>query len=378
MKKILYLSRSGQFGGMEKHILDLINSVKQDYQVHVFCPDGYMAKEYLRAGAVVRFVFPTNSFDLSYARKVREYVINNNINIVHGHELEVSVLGLISIANLNQVKKIMHVHTPITSWKHSFIGKLYKSPLNFIANFIVGNFIADKVIALTVPIAKERVRKELIKSSKVIIIPNSISISDFQIDEQTQHIYKTEILNKYQIAPNKIIIGNLSRLTREKGQDTLIKAFANISKTNKNLHLLIAGGGELLTEYKNLIEALNIKNRCTITGIFKEEEKVKLYSTFDYFVFPSLAEGFGYVLVEAMGSGLPILSSNIDVLKDVSKGLVEFFQVNNANDLADKLSTIIHHNYDRKDLYKKYKKVLDNYSFTSFKHNYLSLYNSLL
>jgi len=378
MNKILYLSRSGQFGGMEKHILDLINSVKQDYQVHVFCAAGDMAKEYVKAGAVVRFVVPANSFDFSYMRKVREYVINNSINIVHSHELEVSVLGLISISDLNRVKKIMHVHTPITSWKHSFVGKLFKSPLNFIANFIVGNFISDKVIALTAPIGKERVRKELIKSSKVIIIPNSINISDFQIDEKTQHTYKSEILNKYKISASKIIVGNLSRLTKEKGQDTLIKAFADILKTNKNLHLLIAGGGELLTEYTNLIERLNIKDMCTITGVFKEDEKVKLYSTFDYFVFPSLAEGFGYVLVEAMSSGLPILSSNIKVLKDVSYRLVEFFEVNNESDLADKLTTLINRNYNRKDLYKKYERVLNNYSFTSFKHNYLNLYNSLL
>lgn len=378
MKKILYLSRSGQFGGMEKHILDLINSVKNDYEVHVFCADGIMAKEYEKQGAIVRYVTPSGSFDLNYIKKVNEYVINNTINIVHTHELKVSVLGLIAVANLKNVKKIMHIHTPITSWNHNLIVGLFKIPLNFIANFIVGNFIADKVIALTESIRNERVTKELINSSKVVMIPNSINTDEFDIKTDQKRDFKNEMLAKYKILKDKIIIGNLSRLTKEKGQDLLISAFASVIKKDKNLHLVIAGGGQLFEQYTTLINTLEIKDNCTITGIFDESDKVKLYCTFDYFVFPSRAEGFGYVLVEAMSSGLAILASDIQVLKDVSKEEINFFESENVEDLTNKLDTFINTSFNKIDLETRYQKVLNNYTFTSFKNNYLSLYSSLL
>jgi len=377
MKKILYLSRSGQFGGMEKHILDLIKSVNNDYQAHIFCAEGEMVKEYAKASAIVRYVIPQNSIDFSYMKKVRQYVINNQINIVHSHELEVSILGLIAVADLKNVKKIMHIHTPITSWKHNITGKLFKAPLNFIANFIVGNFIADRVIALTESIREERVKKELIRNSKIVMIPNSINTDDFSVGKELKERYKNEILDRYKIPADRIIIGNLSRLTREKGHNLLITAFAKQYK-GENYHLLIAGGGELAGEYDNLIKQLDIYSQCTITGIFAEEDKVKLYSTFDYFVFPSLAEGFGYVLVEAMSMGLPILASNIEVLHDVSENNINFFKVGDVEDLSVKLTGFILAPYNYQELQKNYLQVLNKYSFTSFKNNYLSLYNSLL
>jgi len=376
MKKILYLSRSGNFGGMEKHILDLINSVNKDFEVHIFCNSGEMAKEYENAFAIVRIVVPTSSIDISYMKKVREYVVNNKIDIVHTHELEVSILGLLAVVDLKNVKKIMHIHTPITSWKHSLIGYLVKAPLNFIANFIVGNFVADKVVALTESIRQERVKRELISNSKIVLIPNAIDTGKFNVLQEQRQLFKNEILDKYQIPKDKIIIGNLSRLTREKGQDILLNAFAKLAK-NSNYHLIIAGGGELFDEYTKLIDTLNIKDSCTLTGVFEEIEKLKLYFCFDYFVFPSRAEGFGYVLVEAMAVGLPILASDLQVLKDVSKGTIEFFQSENTGALIEKLPTFLSTKYDNQALKIKYDKVLINYTFTSFKNNYLSLYKSL-
>jgi len=376
MKKILYLSRSGNFGGMEKHILDLINSVNKDFEVHIFCNSGEMAKEYENAFAIVRIVVPTSSIDISYMKKVREYVVNNKIDIVHTHELEVSILGLLAVVDLKNVKKIMHIHTPITSWKHSLIGYLVKAPLNFIANFIVGNFVADKVVALTESIRQERVKRELISNSKIVLIPNAIDTGKFNVSQEQRQLFKNEILDKYQIPKDKIIIGNLSRLTREKGQDILLNAFAKLAK-NSNYHLIIAGGGELFDEYTKLIDTLNIKDSCTLTGVFEEIEKLKLYFCFDYFVFPSRAEGFGYVLVEAMAVGLPILASDLQVLKDVSKGTIEFFQSENTGALTEKLPTFLSTKYDNQALKIKYDKVLINYTFTSFKNNYLSLYKSL-
>ena len=377
MKNILYLSRSGDFGGMEKHILDLINAVNKDYKVYVFSPNGPMISKYISAGANHYEAYPLGSFDYEFALKVRRFVIENQIDIVHTHELEVSVLGLMGLIGVKNVKKIMHVHTPITNWRHTFLNKIFKAPLNFIANFVVANFVADKVIALTAIIKNERIYNELVRPSKIVVIPNAVDTSDLQISDIDRAKYKTEIIKRYNIPINSTIIGNLGRMTIEKGYDLLIKAFATNFKNdiNENVkyHLLLVGGGKLEDTYQTLVNDLGISDQVTITGKFNDEDKVKFYSTFDYMVFPSRAEGFGYVLCEAMYFGIPVLASDLPILKQVSDNKLMYFKTDNLDDLELKLSEFVELNVDTSE----YKKALQAYSTQSFKKNYLSLYNLL-
>ena len=131
---------------------------------------------------------------------------------------------------------------------------------------------------------------------------------------------------------------------------------------------------------RSLIEELNLDGKVIITGYFDEAEKVKYYSTFDAFVFPSLAEGFGIVLIEALYMGIPTICSDIEVLTEVGGGVAEYFERGNVNDIANKMTTI-------------YKKVAEEgitvseksrlwvekeYSMQKFISNYLNLYKKLL
>lgn len=375
-KNILIVSsKSADFGGVEFHVLDLIKVFSKANNVYVICPKGVLVSQYEKAGAKVIIKIPKSPADFNFAKFVKNFCRENSIHVVHAHEL-ISAQGLFGAFVARVPKRVWHVHTPFLQWKHgSFFNALIKHPINWCVNFVIANFIATDVIALTDDIRKERVYMELVFSKKVWVIPNAVDVGRFKTHSSSKiaAIYK-----KYSIPTNKFIIGNLSRTSAEKGQETLLKAFKNLYEANDHdYHLLIAGGGLLedqLTEYCNK----NFKDSFTITGKFDENDKDGLYKVMNLFVFPSLAEGFGYVLVEAMASGVNVISSDIPVLKKVGGDGVEYFKVGNVDDLYKKISGFLKMGEsEKREMVALNLKKVDEYSLDAFATNYSMVYEKV-
>lgn len=375
-KNILIVSsKSADFGGVEFHVLDLIKVFSKANNVYVICPKGALVSPYEKAGGKVTVKVPNSPADFTFAKYVKNFCKENSIHVVHAHEL-ISAQGLLGAFLARVPKRVWHVHTPFLQWKHgSFIKALFKHPINWCVNFVIANFIATDVIALTDDIRKERVYRELVFSKKVWVIPNAVDTERFKKHSNSKiaAIYK-----KYSIPTNKFIIGNLSRTSAEKGQDTLLKAFKRFYDTNNHdYHLLIAGGGVLENDLKDYANK-NFKDSFTITGKFDENDKDALYKVMNLFVFPSLAEGFGYVLVEAMASGINVVSSDIPVLKKVGGDGVEYFKVGNVDDLYKKINEFLKmsESEKRERIALNLEKV-DEYSLDAFATNYSMVYEKV-
>jgi glycosyltransferase involved in cell wall biosynthesis len=141
---------------------------------------------------------------------------------------------------------------------------------------------------------------------------------------------------------------------------------------------MIAGTGPLEEELKLLTQKLSIEKNVVFTGWFGDEDKVKIYSAFDAFIFPSYTEGFGIVLIEAMYLGLPTIASDIEVLREVGKGAVRYFRVGSSSDLAEKIQKLYEDisMEDNFNVDKIVRKAETEYTMTNFVSNYLNLYKS--
>jgi glycosyltransferase involved in cell wall biosynthesis len=107
-----------------------------------------------------------------------------------------------------------------------------------------------------------------------------------------------EIINQYNISDDKLILLFIGRLVVFKGLKYLLQALSHI---DKNIyHLLIVGDGELKSELQKLSEDLNIKSNTTFVGSVSFNTVPYFMSSCDIFVLPSLDEGFGRVILEAM------------------------------------------------------------------------------
>jgi len=378
--KILYVLNSSKFGGMEVHVLDLVKGmVKKGHEVFVWCPQGEMSDLYQRNGAVVTNEFISKDFDFKYIAKLKKYVEDNNIDIVHAHELKAVVNSLLACRNTKVKAVVTHTHTPISEWQINSIKKF----LNVKLYSYVVNKLSSAEIALTESKKKVKI-KEGINEKILEVIPNGIDTSTFNIPSLHRFEFEKEIKRRHGIPEDAFVFGNLGRITQEKGHEVLVRAFSEFLNSQlfrkEKMYLLIVGGGALEDKIKNLVKELELDKNVVITGRFDDEDKIKYFSTFDVFVFPTLAEGFGIVLIEAMSMGLPVICSNLEVLKEVGEDYVKFFNVGDYEDLSDKM--VDEYNKtgsENKNLVEGAREFVENnYSLESFVDKYDYLYLKLM
>lgn len=354
---------------MEQHVLDLVTQMTaRGHEVFIWCGGGVIYDWYKRAGAKVTEKPIRNDIDVGYIKDLKKFLKVNSVDVVHAHELK-AVANTLIAGFLAGVKiRISHQHTPFSNWQ---VSKSKRLIYDLFYSILV-NLLGSGEIALTESIKKAKIRAGII-ARKLAVIPNGVDTYKFFVTKNEREMYRREICRKYHIDPSTKIIGNLSRTSSEKGHDLLIKAFA---KLPEGFTLLICGGGELESSLWELAGSLGVKNRVVITGRFDDDIKIKLYSTFNYFVFPTLAEGFGIVLIEAMLAGLPVLCSDLEVLKEVGENYPVYFKTGDSEDLAQKLLEFTGSGLDD-DLTEQINHVKKNFSLEKFGESYDNLYRSL-
>ncbi len=110
----------------------------------------------------------------------------------------------------------------------------------------------------------------------------------------------------------QVIIGTVGRLSAEKDQMTLLKAFVHLKKLVNDgfdIHLLIVGDGPLMTEIEQYIKDEDIDNVVELVG--EVDDTSKQLRRMDIFVLPSLGEGISNTILEAMACGLPVVATNV-------------------------------------------------------------------
>jgi len=380
--KIAYIINSGNFGGMEKHVLDLCQGMVQlGHEVYVWCPPGDMVASFEQSGAKVTQVEIGLDIDPRYIRRLSAFLKENEIEIIHAHELKAAVNSLIA-GKLGKVKvRISHTHTPISEWQISGL----KKKINLFVYPKVVNRLATYEIALTSSRKNIKI-KEGIKEEKLRVLenPNAVKVSSLSLGSNIKEQYRKDIISKLEIEGGCVIWGCLGRLTKEKGHQILLEAFKLFindlpPEQGTKHHLILAGGGPLEEKLKKQITRNNLENRVTITGKLSPDDVIRYYSSFDYFVHPSLAEGFGLVLIEAMAANIPVIASDLEVFKEVGEDTILYFKMGDPQDLTRVMKEIAGGEHDLKLFTRKaHKRVVDNYSQEKFIDCYHRFYLELL
>lgn len=140
---------------------------------------------------------------------------------------------------------------------------------------------------------------------------------------------------------DEIVIGNAARLTAQKGQDLLIEAAAILRERGRNIRVLIAGTGELEDELKAKAIEAGVADVVEFLGF---TDDIKGFNrSLDIFALPSLWEGFGYAMVEAMTARLPVVAFDANSMPEVvANGKTGLLAApGDATSLADKLDILI-------------------------------------
>lgn len=141
---------------------------------------------------------------------------------------------------------------------------------------------------------------------EVCVIPNGADTNTFQPSFSS----KSDIKEK----PTFICV---SRMVHDKGLEDAITAMTEVVVHYPNSELILVGDGILRPELEKQVTALSLQNNVTFTGFIPNAEVVAYYQKAHIFLLPSWNEGFPIVLFEAMGCGLPIVSTCVGSIPDV-------------------------------------------------------------
>ena len=189
-------------------------------------------------------------------------------------------------------------------------------------------------------------------------------------------VYKEEFYEEVHIKKeNEIIIGNLARLSKQKGQENFIEIAKYLKNNGIKYKIYLAGTGELYDELNKKIKKEKLEKEIILLGFIKN---VKLFlEKIDVFAFTSIWEGFGYSLVEAMYFNKPIVaynaSSNLEILEGYSGAkLIEIYDNKSFSEEIVKLNKLkeilkknrvgqifVENKFDKNEIIKKIIEIIE-------------------
>ena len=172
---------------------------------------------------------------------------------------------------------------------------------------------------------------------------------------QSFNFYKTSSSN-YKTPENYLL--HIGSFEKRKDLITLVKAFKLVNDPNLKLVLagaqIINGNSVVLDEIKAFIVQNKLEDKVILAGYVSKAEASILFKNALLYVFPSIDEGFGIPILEALSFSLPVICSDIDVFKEVGGDSVEYFKVGDSISLSKKIISVLDSDKPRQNDYNKH------------------------
>jgi phosphatidyl-myo-inositol dimannoside synthase len=148
-----------------------------------------------------------------------------------------------------------------------------------------------------------------VHDSQVHLLPNAVHMDEYGIGDKPSYLEE-----RYGLGGRKVLmtLARLQQNEQQKGLDEMLEVFPELLAEEKNLRYLIAGDGDDKQRLERKAASLGVSRHVVFAGRVPEAEKADHYRLADVFVMPGRQEGFGFVFLEAMASGIPVVASSLD------------------------------------------------------------------
>lgn len=235
---------------------------------------------------------------------------------------------------------------------------------------------ADAIVAVSESTKRDIINIYDVDASKITIIPPGIDLADYRREYSAKELER--IRGKYHL-PSQFLLF-LGTIEPRKGIDKLIQAFDIIKGKSgyQQLKLVIAGGkGWKYDKIFELYENSRFKDDIVFTGYLDESDKIQIYKLAAAFVFPTLYEGFGMPVLEAMAAGTPTITSNNSSLPEVAgKGAV-LIDRESTEELCDAIEKVLTDRMFRHDLIAEGLKQSEQYTWAGSARKFEELFDRI-
>jgi glycosyltransferase involved in cell wall biosynthesis len=369
--KILSILSPVKFGGGERLLLDQAKVFREkEIEYVIVCLNRSSEFEkFLREEKVKHFNLTDIEFKqtptrkeylilffklLAQVLKLRKLIQEEKPDVLISNGFPAVFLVPLSIFSLKAKPKIFYVHHSQKQKENFLTRKIYLWFLKKYKKIIAVSSATADSLKSVFPEIKE----------KILTIPNGVNIERFEIEES-----KEELRKKINL-PEGVLGICVGRLTPFKNQKFLIKVAKEIRKDD--FYILIIGDGD---EYENLrreIKKEKLEKRIKLLGFISSDEIPYYLKASDIFLYPSLKEGFGIVVLEAMASGLPVVIFKEIYIEEFGKDILV---ANDEGEFINYTKKLVENENFRKELGEKLKQDTLKLDIGKVVEKYLEIFN---
>lgn len=361
---ILYLIYGFRIGGAERHLLDLCKGLDRSKfrpEIIYFHREEQMLPEFIQAG-IPCSIFPVEGGELTLREmwRLSRLIKRLKPDIVHVHLFHASRFGAMA-AYMAGISRIIRT-------RHNVAEPGVKPGKKDRIWGVLLPVILDQTVAVSKAIAAQNRTPH--------VIYNGVDTNFFNpevFDQSQQKIFSAEFgVN------GSPVIGIAARLTRQKGHVNLLKAFSLLLTDYPDAQLLIAGDGEERATLEQLVIELKLTERVSFLGPIRKVRE--FLSVLDLFVHPSIFEGLGIAVIEAMSMALPIVATKVDGLTELITDGVEGILVepDNSEELSSAMGRVLGDPSLLRELGRQARlKAVDKFSIETMVKKYEELYLEL-
>lgn len=246
-------------------------------------------------------------------------------DVVHTHLYHADVVGRLAALWARRPVIVKSLHN-MGRWKSGYQVAIDRTL----------NRWTDKIICCSDYQREVAGAQERFAPNQAVTIAHGVHLPRF-----TPSIDKTAYRERLGLRPGSVVVGTIGRPIAEKGHQYLIEAMPDVLRAHPDVEFLIVGEGNLRDALSQQAARAGVGDRLHFTGA--RSDVPELLSMMDVFVFPSVSEGFGIAVLEAMAARLPVVVSDIRPLVDIVEHDVSGLLVpaRNAPALAAALNRVI-------------------------------------
>jgi glycosyltransferase involved in cell wall biosynthesis len=315
--KVFHIIPSLGGGGAERQLLDIVRNTSPDRFEHTVCKlggDDFFTEEIRAAGHEVIDLGLQGKYPwLKAASRIDKLVKERRPDVINSWLYNGDIVSRLVKLRNRDIPLVTSLASP--SYSPETIAAGGWSPRKVAVLRTIDLLLAKATdpffIACSQFVASSAQQWLKIDSSRISVIYNGVDPRTHKCMPDDPKRVKSEL----GLPDDALVFISVGRLDQGKGYAYLIQAFAEVAAQLTNAYLVIVGAGPLKNQLTQLAADLKISERVLLPG--RRRDIGACLEMADVFVFPTLFEGFGMALVEAMNKGLPCIASRLPVIEEI-------------------------------------------------------------
>ena len=308
--RVVHIIKVTRISGAERHLLLLLSGLIQrgvDARLVILVerdnPMDYMLAEARNRAIPITRLTIRRDYDLALLWQLRALLRDQKPDLVHTHLVHADLFGYVA-ARAAGVRRVI-------SSRHNDDQFRYRPRWRRIHRRLWRWYAGG--IAISESIKRFAIEVEGAPAEKITVVHYGIDFA--WLNDDDVEAARQKLRAELGLERDALILGMVCRLVEQKGVPYALEAVRRIKKKYPRARLVIAGDGEKADELRRLTSALGIADRVHWLGW--RSDAAELMAAFDLLLVPSLGEGFGLVLLEAMARRVPVIASRVGAIPEV-------------------------------------------------------------